>query len=46
MMNDTEERLSKLEEKLAEYDRLIAGLKAYARLTPAGRVLLKALGAS
>ena len=42
---DTDERLSKLEEKLAEYDKLIARLKAYARLTPTGRILLKVLGA-
>jgi uncharacterized coiled-coil protein SlyX len=42
----TEERLSRLEAKLAEHEGLIAKLKAYALLTPAGRVLLKALGAS
>jgi hypothetical protein len=41
---DTEERLSRLEAKLAEYDGLIARLKAYARLTPTGRILLKTLG--
>lgn len=41
---DTDERLSRLEAKLVEYDRLVAGLKAYARLTPTGRMLLKVLG--
>lgn len=41
---DTEERLTKLEAKLAEYDRLITALKAYAKLTPTGRILLKVLG--
>jgi hypothetical protein len=41
----TEERLSRLEAKLAEHETLIAKLKAYARLFPAGRALLKALGA-
>lgn len=43
---DTDERLSMLEGRLAEHDRLIARLKAYARLFPSGRVLLKALGLS
>lgn len=42
---NTEERLSRLEEKMAEYETLIAKLKAYAALTPAGRMLLKVLGA-
>jgi hypothetical protein len=42
----TEERLSRLEAKLAEHENLIAKLKAYAVLTPAGRMLLKVLGAS
>lgn len=42
---DTEERLSRLEAKLAEYDRLIGALTAYARLTPVGRLLLKIVGA-
>jgi hypothetical protein len=41
---DTDERLSKLEQRLDEYERLIERLKAYARLTPTGRVLLKVLG--
>jgi len=42
----TDERLSLLERKLAEHDRLIAKLVAYAKLTPGGRLLLKALGVS
>jgi hypothetical protein len=42
---DTEERLTELEAKLAEYDRLLERLKAYARLTPTGRLMLKVLGA-
>lgn len=41
---DTEERLSQIETKLAEYERLIERLKAYARLTPTGRMFLKVLG--
>jgi len=41
---DTEERLSALERKLESYDALLAKLKAYARLHPAGRLLLKGLG--
>ena len=41
---DTDERLSKLEAKLAEYDRLIAKLKLFAKLSPTGRMLLKAVG--
>lgn len=41
---ETEERLSKLEEKLAEYDKLIDRLKQFARLSPTGRALLKVLG--
>ena len=43
---DTDERLSRLESRLAEYDRLISALKAYARLTAGGRLLLKSLGVS
>jgi uncharacterized coiled-coil protein SlyX len=41
---NTEERLSALEEKQAEHEALIAKLAAYARLTPAGRVILKVIG--
>lgn len=41
----TEERLSRLETKVAEYESLIGKLKAYAALTPGGRMLLKILGA-
>jgi hypothetical protein len=40
----TEERVARLEESLAEYDALVARLKALARLTPAGRALLRAAG--
>lgn len=43
---DTDERLSALERKLEAYDRLIAKLTAYARLTQGGRALLKVLGLS
>jgi hypothetical protein len=43
---DTQERLSALEARLAEYDRLIEKLKAFARLSPAGRLLLKGMGLS
>lgn len=42
---NTEERLSRLEEKMAEHETLIAKLKAYAALTPTGRMLLKILRA-
>jgi uncharacterized coiled-coil protein SlyX len=42
----TDERITALEERLAQYDALIAKLRAYARLTTTGRVLLKALGIS
>lgn len=41
---DTDERLSRLERRLDGHDQLIAKLKAYARLFPAGRLILKALG--
>lgn len=41
---DTEERLSRIESRLAEHDRLIERLISYAKLTPAGRVVLKVLG--
>lgn len=41
---DTEERLSRIESRLAEHDRLIERLINYAKLTPAGRVVLKVLG--
>jgi hypothetical protein len=41
---DTDERLSRLESQLAEYDRLISRLKQYASCFPAGRVVLKFLG--
>jgi uncharacterized coiled-coil protein SlyX len=40
----TDERLSQLEAKIAEYERLIGKLKEYARLTPGGRLMLKVLG--
>ncbi len=43
-MTDTEERLSALERKLAEHEALIAKLAAYARLTPAGRLILRVVG--
>jgi hypothetical protein len=43
---DTDERLTRLESRLAEHDRLISMLKQYARMFPAGRALLKALGIS
>jgi uncharacterized coiled-coil protein SlyX len=41
---ETEERLSRLEEKLAAHDRLIARLIAFARETKKGRILLAMLG--
>lgn len=41
---DTEERVALLEKRLAEHDRLIQKLVAIAKLTPAGRMLLKAVG--
>lgn len=41
-----EERVAWLELRLAHYDSLVAKLRAYARLTPTGRMLLKALGLS
>lgn len=41
---DTDERISALEARLAEYDRLISRLIAYARLHPSGRLMLKMLG--
>jgi uncharacterized coiled-coil protein SlyX len=40
----TDERITALEQRIAEHDALIAKLKAYARRTAAGRGLLKALG--
>jgi uncharacterized coiled-coil protein SlyX len=40
----TEQRLAVLEQKIAEHEKLIAKLKVYARLTAAGRALLKAIG--
>jgi hypothetical protein len=42
----TDERITALEKRLEEYDRLVARLKVYARITPTGRLLLKALGIS
>lgn len=39
-----EERVRFLEERLANYDTLIGKLIAYARLTKAGRVMLRGLG--
>lgn len=44
MSTDTDQRLSRLESRLAEHDRIITALKAYAKLHPAGRTLLKVLG--
>ena len=41
---DTDERLSRLESKLAEHDDLIQKLVIYAQLTPTGRMILKILG--
>jgi hypothetical protein len=41
---DTDERLSSLEERLEKYDRLVQKLVAFARLSPAGRLVLKGLG--
>jgi hypothetical protein len=43
---DTEERVTLLEQKLADHDRLIGKLIAYARLTPSGRMILALLGIS
>lgn len=43
---NTEERLSALETKLAEHEKLITKLRAYAVLTPGGRMILKVLGLS
>lgn len=43
---ETDERVAALEAKIAEHDRLIARLIAVAKLTPAGRVVLKAAGLS
>jgi uncharacterized coiled-coil protein SlyX len=40
----TEERLTRLEEKLAEHDAIIVRLTDCARLTPTGRMILKILG--
>jgi len=40
---DTDERLTRVEKKIEELDNLIAKLRVYATLTPAGRALLKAL---
>lgn len=44
MSMDTDERLSSLEERLEKYDRLVQKLVAFARLSPAGRLVLKGLG--
>jgi len=41
---DTDERISQLEARLEEYDRLIARLKVFALLSKTGRVLLKVIG--
>jgi uncharacterized coiled-coil protein SlyX len=41
---DTDQRLERLEKRLAELDALLARLVAVARAHPAGRVLLKMLG--
>lgn len=43
---DTEERLATLERKAAEYDRIIAFLTIWARMTTRGRAILKQMGLS
>jgi hypothetical protein len=43
-MTPTEERLERLEKRQAELDALLLKLVAFARLHPAGRLLLKTLG--
>jgi hypothetical protein len=41
---DTEERLNALERKIEHYERMIDKLRAIARLSPTGRMIVKALG--
>jgi uncharacterized coiled-coil protein SlyX len=41
---ETDERISALEARLAEYDQLVARLKAFAALSRTGRMLLKVIG--
>lgn len=41
---DTDERLSRLESRLAEHESLIQKLIMFAQLTPKGRFILKVLG--
>ena len=44
MSMDTDERITQLEKRLEKYDRLVEKLVAFARLSPAGRLVLKGLG--
>jgi hypothetical protein len=41
---ETEERLSALERKIEQYEALIDKLRTIARLSPTGRMIVKALG--
>lgn len=41
----TDERVTALEKRLAEYDELIRRLTTLARVLPKGRLILKAIGA-
>jgi hypothetical protein len=41
---DTDERISRLEERLAAYDTLVGRLITFARTSAKGRLFLKALG--
>jgi hypothetical protein len=41
---DIEDRLTALEQKQADLDRVLSKLVAFARLSPAGRIILKTLG--
>lgn len=41
---ETDERISALERRIAEYDTLVGRLIAYARSTAKGRLFLKVLG--
>jgi hypothetical protein len=38
---DTDERVSVLEARIAQYDKWLTALILYAKLTPAGRKILK-----
>jgi hypothetical protein len=40
---DTDERLKKIEQRLADIDELIEDLIAYARKSPFGKAILKAV---